>query len=134
MGEHSISQRFLWEPAYLSKSPKILNPKSIKTFQKKVSQFCNFGKKLFGQKSPVQAAMVHTDRQNQTQEDIATYKLNWPRGRFSENLIMFFSLLQRFCCKCCRERENRRWYLKYLYDELLQLILGKEGAIEEVDI
>ena len=53
-----------------------------------VSLFCNFSEKLFDQKSPVLAVpgLGPWHAQNQRQTDIATYKLNQPRGLFIENL------------------------------------------------
>ena len=59
-------------------------PKSVQ-IKNKVSQFCSFSSTLFDQSSPVHA-VPGPGRWHNSITDIATYRLNQPRVRFSENI------------------------------------------------
>ena len=78
----------LWKPAFLLLNPKItLKPTiSSKPSQKRVYFFSNFCNTLFYQKSLVQA-VLGSNQQNITTKDIATYRLNHPRGRVSDKPV-----------------------------------------------
>ena len=53
--------------------------------QNKVYYFCNFRDTLFNQKSrEIRFSTKSPGRWHNRHTDIATYRLNWPRGQFSE--------------------------------------------------
>ena len=66
---------------HLFEMPKIIEKEKWQNFQK----YANISHLLFNQKSPVHRGFqTWTDRRT----DIVNSRLNWPRGQFSENLIM----------------------------------------------
>ena len=69
------------ERTKLSKRPKK---------KQNIQKYANISNTLFDQKSPVhrEAKFPRVDRQTDIVTDIATYRLNWPRGRVSENTII----------------------------------------------